>query len=136
MSREHGHEHEHELRACGRTVKTAGAASGDTRLVLLVGHDITSHFWLNILPFAVDPRLRTYMTQDDLESVVHRIHVIPEVVPAFLVVHGGFFVDWFPAPLPEPNAPPQPQVLLGKAEQLLKGYCVKPSLSEHNRHII
>lgn len=108
-----------ELRPCGQTLRLVDP---DTRVVLLVGTDISSHFWLNILPFATNPRLRMYMTLDDLESVSHRMHVLPDVVPSFLVLHGGYFVDWFPAPLPDPHGPPQPQALIKKAEQILQNY--------------
>lgn len=115
------------LRPCGQTMFVVGEEEGRTRLVLLVGTDVSSHFWLNILPFAVNPHLRVYLTLEDLTSVSHLMHVLPDVVPSFLVLRGGFFIDWFPAPLPDPHGPPEPQTLIKKAEQELQRYAdVRP----------
>lgn len=115
-------EEQREIRDCGKTVRVDGL--NDAGLVLLVGSDITSHFWLNILPFSTNPRIRHYVTVADLETIAHRMHVLPDVVPAFLVMYGGYFVDWFPAPLPHPNAPPRPQALIKRAEEHLQDYAM------------
>ena len=95
-------------------------------LVLLVGdQDVGSTFWLNILPFAQSAAMRYYITERDMRMLAPHAHVLPDVVPAFLVCVDGFFVDWFPAPMPALGRPPSPLALLRAAEEALTIYAAR-----------
>lgn len=65
-------------------------------MALVIGETLTSHFWLNILPLAQNPRLRLFVTEQDLIALGPRLHIRPLVVPCFLVFANGYVIDWFP----------------------------------------
>lgn len=90
--------------------------------VLVVGEELTSHFWLNILPLSQDRALRFYIPESDLVTLDEHLHVRPSVVPSFLVMVHGYPVDWFPAPLPGPAEAADPRELLGQVYQRLRQY--------------
>lgn len=107
----------------GNTVRMGGAAAPpDVALVLVVGATLTSHFWLNILPLATEPRMRYYVTEGDLRAVVDRLHVRPTCVPAFLVLRDGYPVDWMPAPLPPPGQVADPAELVARVRDRIAHY--------------
>jgi hypothetical protein len=98
------------------------AACAGIRAALVIGDTLTSHFWLNILGLSSDSSLRYYIVEEDLGAVCGLLHVIPDVVPSFLVFQSGFVIDWFPAPLPNPGCAVDPLVLLGMVRTKLSSY--------------
>lgn len=109
------------LEPVGNTVREQKHRRG-VHAVLVIGQSLTSHFWLNILPVACNPRIQHFVTQSDLEQIADRLHVRPTVVPSFLVMSDGFVVDWFPAPLPTPGHAANPQVLVDSVNERLRAY--------------
>ena len=106
---------------------------------LVVGHQLTSHFWLNILPLCHDANLRYYITEDDLELLDDHLHVRPTIVPSrllprprpapacspsFLVFIGGYPVDWFPASLAASGEAVDPTELIEGVRRTLTRYGV------------
>jgi hypothetical protein len=77
---------------------------------------------LNILPLSQDAALRYYITEDDLLCIQGRLHVVPAVLPAFLVFRSGYVVDWFPAPLPPRGEVADPVSLLQRVRERLRDY--------------
>ena len=116
------------LENVGRTVRhrrtgTASPHHNGVHCALIVGSTVTCHFWLNILPLAADPALRYFITVDDLQAVVDRLHVRPTVIPAFLVFcPQGFPIDWFAAPLPGAGEAVEHGKLLQAVRQRLRAY--------------
>lgn len=97
----------------GETVRLP--EGGGTRFVLVAGPGVASRWWLSVLAFCPDPAVRYWMSREDLEGLLPRLHVRPAVTPSFLVLQNGWPVDWFPAPLPPdgimgPDAPMAPAV--------------------------
>lgn len=91
-------------------------------LVLLVGDDATSQFWLSILPYATCAQMRYFIAEEDFLHMRSHLYILPNLLPAFLVVVNGFFVDWFPAPLTPPDQLKTPLALLTLAEEHLLLY--------------
>ena len=113
-----------QLEAVGSTVRLAyeGMSYPAVHLVLLVGSTLASHYWMNILAMSGDIRLRYFLTEEDYLSMQTGIHVKPNVVPSFLVVSDGFFVDWFPAPLPATHSIQDPSELVASVRERLRDY--------------
>lgn len=81
----------------GNTVRLRGL--GGLAIVLVVGADAVSERWKGALGNeAVEAGVRYYVNAVDLSSLGGRLHVRPTCVPAFLVTHEGWPVDWFPPP--------------------------------------
>lgn len=76
----------------------------------------------NILPLVRDPALRHFVDLADLAVVAERLHPCPTLVPAFLVFHGRYVIDWFPAPLPAPGEAADPRALVGLVRSRLQRY--------------
>jgi hypothetical protein len=114
---------------------TVHAACSGISAALVVGDGLTSHFWLNILGFSVDSSIRYYVMEEDLGAVAMLLHVLPEVVPSFLVFQSGFVVDWFPAPLPEPGCAVDPTVLLGMVRTRLSVYAQPTTTATQSGHM-
>ena len=120
----------------GNTIRMEGGEESGTEFVLLVGRSLMSQWWLYILTLSHRPAMRQYMLCDDLSTVLPRLHVQPQVLPAFLVCRDGwsgidFFcgidprgrvVDWFPAPLPASEEVLDPLALLALVEARLAAY--------------
>lgn len=85
--------------------------------------DAASDFWLGLLPLLAGPELRHFITVDDLDalSAAGRLGVLPAVAPACLVVHRGYPIDWFPAPLPAAVGE-DPRGLLAAVRERLRAY--------------
>ena len=120
---------EREPRAAPCEEQTLDAVGGTVRgqrtgvyAVLVVGDTLSSHFWLNLLPLARDPQVRHFVTVDDLALVAGRLHVLPDLVPSFLVFYHGFPVDWFPAPLPPAREAGDPAALVRTVRRRLADY--------------
>ena len=115
-----------DICACGLTVRARlpMTPKGLPILVLVVGCDVSSHLWLHILPLSSCERLRYYVMEEDMQSFYDKLHVRPRVVPSFLVCLDGFFIDWFPAPLPDMRREPSFSnlSLLAEVERLLDLY--------------
>lgn len=115
-----------EVGVCGCTVRARlpSMPKGLPILVLVVGCDVSSHLWLHILPLSTSARLRYYITEEDMQFFYNKLHVRPTVVPSFLVCLDGFFIDWFPAPLPNMHREPtfSNLSLLTEVEKLLDLY--------------
>jgi hypothetical protein len=113
---------EQAVRAVGNTVFHEKGAGSGAYAALVVGPSLTSHWWLNILPLAQDAAIRYYITEDDLLCIEGRMHVVPEVLPAFLVFRSGYVVDWFPAPLPPRGDLVDPVSLINRVRERLRDY--------------
>ena len=101
----------HPLHPVGNTVRY-DRGHGRVIGVLVVGATLTSHFWLNILPLCHSDTIRNFITASDLQQICDRLHVQPKAFPCFLVLVGGYIVDWFLAPLPSPGEVADPQELI------------------------
>lgn len=66
------------LEAVGNTVRLSKAQP--VFGALLVGGNLASHYWLNLLSLARDQRVRYYVTEDDYAIIMARMHVQPRVV--------------------------------------------------------
>lgn len=102
----------HRVQCIGNTVRYNNHRKNEVIGVLVVGGTITCHFWLNILPMCGDHTIRHFITIQDLSVIADHLHVQPKVLPCFLVLVEGYFVDWFRAPLPPPGQAVDPNKLI------------------------
>ena len=112
----------HRVHCIGNTVRYTNYKKNEVIGVLLVGGTITCHLWLNILPLCGEHNIRHFMTLQDMAFIADRLHVQPKVLPCFLVLVEGYFVDWFRAPLPPPGEVVDPNQLIQRVLAILVTY--------------